>query len=82
LTASVKRGFTLPAQAFARAIALTSAGAGVFGPRRRIRRTVWPAVARRRPDDRWHRHPEPLGEQPQVVVVGGVQRVTEVMTDL
>ena len=39
-------------------------------------------VARRGLDRRWHSHAEPLGEQPQVVAVGGAQRVAEVMVDL
>jgi hypothetical protein len=43
--------------------------------------TSWP-VAASRADSGWHRHPEPLGQQPQVVPVGGAQRVAKVMTDL
>ena len=47
-----------------------------------VRRTIWPVAARPRVDGWWHRHPEPLGKQPQVVAVAGAERVAEVMTDL
>src|SRR4029453_10493028 len=32
--------------------------------------------------DRWHGHAEPLGEQCQVVSVGGAERVAEMVADL
>ena len=52
---------------------------GVLG---RVRGMLWPVVPRRMRDARWHRHPEPLGQQPQVVAAGGAHRVAEKMTDL
>ena len=42
----------------------------------------WPVAARGELDGRRHRHSEPCGQQPQVVAVGGPQRVAEMMADL